>query len=69
MATSKAGKALIRDFMGKSGVRLIEIIKEIITIHEGKKKASEIEDNIIKLGVKVILAWKNKVGTFLKFKN
>jgi len=60
VATSGAGKGIIKDFLGKEGVRLIEIIKKVITIYEGKKKATEIENNIIKVGVKVILLWKNK---------
>jgi len=60
MATSSAGKGLIKEFMGKDGVRLLDIVKTVITLHEGKKKAAEIENNIIKVAVKVILLWKNK---------
>eukprot|EP01125_Pyxidicula_operculata_P001564 TRINITY_DN11417_c0_g1_i1.p1 TRINITY_DN11417_c0_g1~~TRINITY_DN11417_c0_g1_i1.p1 ORF type:complete len:303 (+),score=83.26 TRINITY_DN11417_c0_g1_i1:36-944(+) len=60
VATSAAGKGLIKEFLGKDGVRLLEIIKEIITIYEGKKQATDIENNIIKIAVKVILLWKNK---------
>jgi len=59
-ATSGAGKGLIKDELGKNGVRCIDIMKEIITIYEGKKKATEVEDNIIRFAVKVILLWKNK---------
>jgi len=59
-ATSGAGKGLIKDELGKNGVRVIDIMKEIITLHEGKKKATEVEDNIIRFAVKVILLWKNK---------
>jgi len=59
-ATSGAGKGLIKDELGKNGVRVIEILKAIITIYEGKKKATEVEDNIIRFAVKVILLWKNK---------
>jgi len=59
-ATSGAGKGLIKDELGKNGVRVIDIMKEIITLHEGKKKATEVEDNIIRFAVKIILLWKNK---------
>jgi hypothetical protein len=59
-ATSGAGKGLIKDELGKNGVRVIDIMKEIITMYEGKKKATEIEDNIIRFAVKIILLWKNK---------
>jgi len=59
-ATSGAGKGLIKDELGKNGVRVIDILKAVITIYEGKKKATEIEDNIIRFAVKVILLWKNK---------
>jgi len=59
-ATSTAGKGMIKEFLGKDGVRLLELIKQIITAYEGKKKATEVEDNIIRVAVKVILLWKNK---------
>jgi len=60
VATSSAGKSLIKEFLGKDGIRLISLIKQVITIHEGKKKALEVEDNIIRVAVKVILLWQNK---------
>lgn len=41
-ATSGAGKGLIKDELGKNGVRVIEIMKAIITLHDGKKKATEV---------------------------
>jgi len=59
-ATSGAGKSLIKEELGKSGVRCIEIMKEIITLHEGKKKATEVEDNVIRFAVKILLLHKNK---------
>lgn len=37
-ATSGAGKGLIKEELGKNGVRVIDIMKEIITLYEGKKK-------------------------------
>jgi len=60
LATSGAGKSLIKEELGKNGVRVIDIMKAIITIYEGKKKATEVEDNIIRFAVKIILLWKNK---------
>jgi len=39
VATSAAGKGLIKEFLGKDGVRLIDIIKQIITLYDGKKKS------------------------------
>jgi len=59
-ATSGAGKSLIKEELGKSGVRVLEIVKEIITVHEGKKKATEVEDNMIRFAVKILLLLKNK---------
>jgi len=35
-------------------------MKEIITLHEGKKKATEVEDNVIRFAVKILLLHKNK---------
>lgn len=60
VATSSAGKGLIKEFLGKDGVKLIDLVKQVITIYEGKKKATEVENNIIRVAVKVILLWKNK---------
>jgi hypothetical protein len=60
VATSSAGKGLIKEFLGKDGIKLIDLIKQVITIHEGKKKAAEVESNIIRVAVKVILLWQNK---------
>lgn len=60
VATSSAGKGLIKEFLGKDGVKLIDLVKQVITTYEGKKKATEVENNIIRVAVKVILLWKNK---------
>lgn len=54
-AKSKAGKTYIRNLAGDEGILLIKQIKELITIHSGKKRAKEFEDDILKIGVKVIL--------------
>jgi len=59
-ATSGAGKGLIKEELGKSGVRVLEIVKEIISVHDGKKKATEVEDNMIRFAVKILLLLKNK---------
>lgn len=41
-ATSGAGKGLIKEELGKNGVRVIDIMKEIITLYEGKKKVRRV---------------------------
>jgi len=60
VATSSAGKGMIKEFLGKDGILLLDLVKQVITNYEGKKKATEIEDNIIRVAVKVILLWQNK---------
>jgi len=60
VATSSAGKSLIKEFVGKDGVKVIDIVKKAVAIYESKKKAEEIENVIIRIAVKVILLWKNK---------
>jgi len=60
IATSSAGKGMIKEFLGKDGIKLLDLVKQVITNYEGKKKASEIENNIIRVAVKVILLWQNK---------
>lgn len=59
VATSGAGKKLLEEFMGKEGKTLLKQLRDLITLQDGKSKAKEIEDNIIKLGVKVLLLHKN----------
>jgi hypothetical protein len=39
---------------------MLKIIRDVITAVDGKKKAAETEDALIKVGVKVILLWQNK---------
>jgi len=60
VATSSAGKSLIKEFVGKEGVKILDIVKKVVTLHENKKKAEEVENIIIRIAVKVILLWKNK---------
>jgi hypothetical protein len=60
VATSHAGKAMIRDFVGPDIEAVLETIKKVIELVDGKKKATEVENNIIKISVKVILLWENK---------
>jgi len=43
VATSGAGKGLIKEFLGKDGVKLLDLVKKIITIHEGKKKQRKLK--------------------------
>jgi len=60
VATSSAGKSLIKEFLGKDGVKLLDLVRKIVTLQDGKKKADEVENDIIRVAVKVILLWKNK---------
>jgi len=39
MATSSAGKSLIKEFVGKDGVKLIDIVKKAVAIYDSKKKS------------------------------
>jgi len=64
VATSGAGKGVLKDMIGAEGVTLINYIKDVIKLVDGKKKATEIENNIIKIGVKIILLFRNKDITF-----
>jgi len=60
IATSTAGKKIIRDMVGKDGVKVITIVKGVITSMFDKNKAKEIENDIIRLGVKFILLYRNE---------
>jgi hypothetical protein len=53
-------QALIKDFVGPDIETVLETVKKVIEFVDGKKKATEIENNIIKISVKVILLWKKK---------
>jgi hypothetical protein len=39
MATTSAGKALIKEFVGKDGVKIIDIVKKVVVIYDNKKKS------------------------------
>jgi len=60
IATSTAGKSLIRDMLGPTALTILKILNEIIEAKDDKKKAHEIENIMIKIGVKVILLFNNK---------
>jgi len=60
VATTTAGKDVIRKFVGKKALQSIDIVKDVVTQFEDKKKANEIENFIIKIAVKAILLWQNK---------
>eukprot|EP01130_Rhizamoeba_saxonica_P007663 TRINITY_DN3104_c0_g1_i1.p1 TRINITY_DN3104_c0_g1~~TRINITY_DN3104_c0_g1_i1.p1 ORF type:complete len:213 (-),score=65.75 TRINITY_DN3104_c0_g1_i1:16-654(-) len=60
VATSGAGKSIIKEFLGAEVIQLIAIVKRVIKKKDGKAKAKEAESNIIKIGVKVILLIHNK---------
>jgi len=60
VATSSAGKKILRDMIGKDGVKIISIIKKVITDVYDKSKAKEVENDIIRIGVKFILLYRNE---------
>lgn len=59
-ATSSAGKSYIREMSGEEGVQVIKLVKKLISLQDGKKKAKEFEDGTFRLGVKVVLLYRNK---------
>jgi len=59
IATSSVGKKIIREMIGKDGVKLLSIIKTVIGALHGKEKAKETEKDIIRIRVKVILIYRN----------
>jgi len=60
VATSGAGKDIIRKFVGKKAIRSINIVKEVSLKHCGdKKRVTELENALIKLGAKAIVLWQN----------
>jgi len=63
IAGSSAGKKLIKEVIGPEGYKGIKIIKKVVSSLDGKKKATEIEEIIIKIGVKVVLLVKNNLLT------
>jgi len=60
VATSSAGKKILRDMIGKDGVKIIGIVKKVITDVFDKSKAKEVENDIIRIGVKFILLYRNE---------
>jgi len=63
IATSTAGKKIIKEALGSDGYKGIKIIKLVATAVHGKKKALEIEEMIIKIGVKIVLLVRNNILT------
>jgi len=49
--------------IGKDGVKLLSIIKKIITELHNKETAKETENDVIRIGVKVILLHRNETIT------
>jgi len=60
VATSAAGKKIIKDMIGKDGVKVISVIKNVLTDLYDKNKAKELENDIIRMGVKFILLFRNE---------
>jgi len=63
VATSAAGKRIIKEAVGVEGYKGVKIIKQLVTILYGKKKSNEVEELIIKISVKVVVLVRNKVLT------
>ncbi len=59
-ATSSLGKALFKKFVDKETVLLLKTIKIMVTKEDGPKKAKEINNNILKLAVKILLLYEDK---------
>jgi len=56
VATSAAGKKIIKEMIGKSGIKLLNTIKDIISIfYKDQMKGKEVEEDIIRFSVKAIL--------------
>eukprot|EP01124_Arcella_intermedia_P012467 TRINITY_DN18805_c0_g1_i1.p1 TRINITY_DN18805_c0_g1~~TRINITY_DN18805_c0_g1_i1.p1 ORF type:complete len:319 (-),score=84.50 TRINITY_DN18805_c0_g1_i1:13-969(-) len=60
MATTAAGKKVIREALGPDNYKAMMTLKKVVAALDGKKKAKEVEETIIKIGLKVILLAKNK---------
>jgi len=59
VATSSAGKKIIKDMVGKDGVKVISIVKRAVSDVYDKNRAKEIENDIIRIGVKFILLFRD----------
>eukprot|EP01120_Amphizonella_sp_Union-15-10_P013970 TRINITY_DN6602_c0_g1_i1.p1 TRINITY_DN6602_c0_g1~~TRINITY_DN6602_c0_g1_i1.p1 ORF type:complete len:172 (-),score=35.85 TRINITY_DN6602_c0_g1_i1:72-587(-) len=57
---SKAGKKYIRDQIGAEGMAIIDVIKTVVRLKDGDKKAKEIENVIMRTAVKIVVLFKNK---------
>jgi len=53
-------KKIIKDIIGKDGVKLLSIIKKLITETHNKERAKEVENDIIRISVKIILLYRNE---------
>jgi len=61
VASSTAGKKIIKELIGKNGIKILDIIKKVIAAQTGDdKKGKEVEEDIIKIGVKAILLHRDK---------
>jgi len=60
VATSGAGKDIIRKFVGKKAIKSINIVKDVALKHCGdKKRVTDLENALNKLGAKAIVLWQN----------
>jgi len=63
IATSSVGKKIIKEIIGQDGVKILAILKQILTDLYGKEKAKETENDIIRISVKIILLYRNETIT------
>jgi hypothetical protein len=68
-ATSTMGKALLKKFLDKETRTLLVTLKKLIAQVDGSKKASQINKNIIKIAVKVVVLYQDKKVTETSFES
>eukprot|EP01097_Dermamoeba_algensis_P004460 TRINITY_DN2906_c0_g1_i1.p1 TRINITY_DN2906_c0_g1~~TRINITY_DN2906_c0_g1_i1.p1 ORF type:complete len:301 (-),score=81.32 TRINITY_DN2906_c0_g1_i1:142-1005(-) len=60
VATSSAGRALIREFAPESALTVLDCVKRFIEKTESAEKATQLEKDILRIGTKVALMVKEK---------
>lgn len=68
-ATSSLGKALLKKFLDKETRTLLVTLKKLVAKVDGNKKASQVNKNIIKIAVKVIVLYQDKKVTEANFES
>jgi hypothetical protein len=68
-ATSSLGKVFLKKFVDKETQTLMVTVKKLVAKVDGTKKASQINRNIIKIAVKVIILYRDKKVTEANFES